>query len=103
MTPIFKEGEKSDNSDYLPISVLRVISRLFEKVVSNQLYQYLDHNGLPSPNQSSFRRLNSTVTCLLENTDDWYMGLDSGLMLGMVFVDLKRPLIRLIIAFSEIN
>ena len=90
VTPIFKEGDKSDKSNYCPISVLPVISRLFEKLVSNQLYQYLDDNGLLSPNQSGFRRLHSSVTCPLKNTDDWYTGLDSGQMLGMVFVDLKR-------------
>ena len=68
--PIFKEIEKSDISDYRPISVLPVISRLFEKLVSNPLYQYLDHKGLLSSNQSGFRRLRSTVTCLLKNADD---------------------------------
>ena len=103
MNPIFNEGEKSDKSNYRPISVLPAISKLFENLASNQLYQYLDHNGLLSPNQSGVRRLHSTVTCLLKITDDWYTGLDSGRMLGMVFVDLKRPLIRLIIAFSVIN
>ena len=56
----------------------------------NQLYHYLDNNGLLSTNQSGFRRLHSTVTCLLKNTDDWYTGLESGQMLGMVFVDLKK-------------
>ena len=30
------------------------------------------------------------VTCLLKNIDDWRTGLDSGQMLGMVFVDLKK-------------
>ena len=90
MTPIFKEAENSDNLYYRPISDLPAIPRLFEKLVSNQLYQYLDHNDLHIPNQSGFRRLHSTVTCLLKNTDDWYTGLDSGQMLGMVFVDLKK-------------
>ena len=90
VTPIFKEGEKSNKSNYRPISVLPVISRLFEKLVFNQLYQYLDHNSLLSPYLSGFRRLHSTVTCLLENTDDWYTGLDSGQMLGMAFVGLKK-------------
>ena len=90
MTPIFKVGKKSNNSNCRPISVLTVISGLFEKLVFNQLYQYLDHNGLLSPNQSGFRRLHSTVACLLKNTDDWYTGLDSGQMLGMVFADLKK-------------
>ena len=90
MTPIFKEGNKSDKSNYRPISVLPVISRLFEKLVLNQLYQYLDHKGLLSLNQSGFKRLHSTVTCLLKNTGDWKTGLDSGQMLGMVFVDLRN-------------
>ena len=90
VTTIFKNGKKSDKSNYCPISVLPVISRLFEKLVSNQLYQYLDHNRLLSPNQSGFRRLHPTVACLLKNKDDWYTGLDSGQVLGMVFVDLKR-------------
>ena len=88
--PIFKEGNKSDKSNYRPISVLPAISRLFEKLVFNQLYQYLDHKGLLSLNQSGFRRLHSNVTCLLKNTGDWKTGLDSGQMLGMVFVDLRN-------------
>ena len=84
------KGDKSDKSNYCPISVLPVISRLSEKLVSNQLYQYLDYNSQFSPNQSGFRRLDSTVTCLLKNIYDWYTGLDSRQMLGMVFVDLKK-------------
>ena len=52
--PIFKKGDKSDKSNYRPISFLPVISRLFEKLVFNQLYQHLDHNGLHSPNPSYF-------------------------------------------------
>ena len=42
VTPIFKEGEKCERSNYRPISVLPVIARLFEKLVFDQLYQYLD-------------------------------------------------------------
>ena len=90
MTRILNVGDTSDKLHYRPISVLPVISRLFEKLVFNQLYQYIDHNGLLSPNQSGFRRVHSTVTCLLKNTDGWYSGLDSGQVFCMVFVDLKK-------------
>ena len=38
-TPIFKQSEKSDNSNYRPISVLPFKSRLFEILVTNQWYQ----------------------------------------------------------------
>ena len=90
VTTISKEGDKSDKSKYCPISVLPVISRVFAKLVFNQLYQYLDHNGQLSHNQSGLRCLHSIVACLLKSTDDWYAGLESGQMLGMVFVDLKE-------------
>ena len=90
VTPIFKEGDKAEKSNYRPISVLPVISRLFEKLVTNQLYQHMNDNGCFSPDQSGFLRLHSTVTCLLKNTDDWYNGLDLGKLVGLVFIDLKK-------------
>ena len=90
VTPIFKDGDRADKSNYRPISVLPVISRLFEKLVTNQLYQYMNDNGHFSCGQSGFLRLHSTVTCLLKNTDDWYNGMDLGKLVGLVFIDLKK-------------
>ena len=90
VTPIFKDGDRTEKSNYRPISVLPVISRLFEKLVFDQLYQYMKENGLFSPDQSGFLRLHSTLTCLLKNTDDWYSGLDLGRLVGLVFIDLKK-------------
>ena len=75
VTPIFKEGDKTEKSNYRPISVLPVISRLFEKLVANQIYQHMNDNGYFSPDQSGFLRLHSTATCLLKTlmtgTIDW--------------------------------
>ena len=90
VTPIFKEGDKAEKSNYRPISVLPVISRLFEKLVFDQLYQHMKENRLFSPDQSGFLHLHSTLTCLLKNTDDWYSGLDLGQLVGLVFIDSKK-------------
>ena len=90
VTPIFKDGEKTEKSNYRPISVLPVISRLFEKLVTDQLYQHMDKNGQFSNDQSDFLRFRSTVTCLLKNTDDWYNWLDLRKLVGLVFIDLKK-------------
>ena len=62
VTPIFKDEDKAEKSNYRPISVLPVISRLFEKLVTNQLYEYMNDSGHYSSGQSSFLRLHSTVT-----------------------------------------
>ena len=44
VAPIFKSGSTQDRSNYRPISVLPVVSRLFEKPIYDQLYEYLDSN-----------------------------------------------------------
>ena len=44
---IYKEGYQSVISNYRPISVRAMISKIFEKLVYKQLYNYLErHNNL---------------------------------------------------------
>ena len=50
----------------------------------------MDGSGLLSPDQSGFRALHSTITCLLKCTYDWFNGIDKGLLTGMIFIDLKK-------------
>ena len=38
--PLFKKGDASNMSDYRPISLLPTISKVFERVIYNQLYDY---------------------------------------------------------------
>ena len=75
------EGDNVEESNYHPISILSVISKLFEKIVFNQLYQYFETDLIYS-GQSGFRKNHSTLTYLLKITDDWYHGLDNGRMVG---------------------
>ena len=70
VTPIFRDGEMADNSNYRPVSVLPVIARLVENLVAKQVYQYMAVDGLFSSGQSAYRRLHSIVTHLLKNTDN---------------------------------
>ena len=67
-----------------------VISRLFEKLIFDQLYQYMKENGMFSGDQPGFFHLFARVTCLKKNTDDWYNGLDLGRIAGLVFIELKK-------------
>ena len=87
-----KNGDRADTLNYRFISVLPVISRLFEKLVANQVYKHREDNGLISSGQSAYLRLHSSVTHLLKNTDDWYNGLHLGRLVGLVFIDLKKAL-----------
>ena len=79
-----------DRSNYGPISVLPVISRLFEGIIFDQMYKYFVANKLFFSDQSGFRALHSVLTCLLEFTNDWYKNFDEGLYTGVIFIDLKK-------------
>ena len=43
---VFKDGEKEIKSNYGPISILPVISRLFEKLIADQVHQYMNEYSL---------------------------------------------------------
>ena len=89
VAPIFKDGATDNKSNYRPISVLPVISRLFEKLIFDQLYDYLNRNQLIFLLKSAFRKLNSILTCLLKSTNDWYLNIDKGRYTAAVFIDLN--------------
>ena len=42
VTPIFKEGSKECPSNYRPISIISVISKVVEKLTYNRLIKYID-------------------------------------------------------------
>ena len=87
---IYKEGDKSEKSNYRPLSVLPVIPRLFERLVYNQLYQHLKSNNLLANEKSGISTVHSTLMCLLKNTDDWYSGLGNGQLVGLVLIDRRK-------------
>ena len=63
VTPIFKQGNRSDMINYRPISVISAIAKVFEKIVYNQLSSYLSENNILSKYQSGFRSFHSTGNC----------------------------------------
>ena len=77
-------------NNYRPISVISVVAKIFEKLIFEQLYEYLNNNNLISASQSGFRTLHSTLTALIETVDNWSINIDNGLLNGVTFIDLKK-------------
>ena len=63
---------------------------MFERIVYDQLYNFLTNEDIISNHQSGFRSLHSTVNALLEATDNWAFNIDRGNVNAVVFLDLKR-------------
>ena len=67
--PIHKSGDHSDPSNFRPISIVPVITKIVERAVHQQLYAYLSENDLLSSSQHGFRPRHSTETALTSITD----------------------------------
>ena len=90
VTPIFKSVQQSDMNNFRPISVLSGVSRLFEKVVHDQLFKFLTANNLLSDNQFAYRKLHSTITSLMNLTDTRYKNIDERKINISLFLDLSK-------------
>ena len=92
MSPIFKNGSKSDLKNYRPIYIVPAVAKSFEKIVYDQLYHCLNENGLLNNCQSGFLSLHNTLTALWKTNDNCYVNIDIGLLDGVIFLDLKKAL-----------
>ena len=66
VAPLHESGDRGDPSNYRPISVLPVVSKLWERVVCTQLMDYLTYHHIVCPQQYGFRSGWSTETALLD-------------------------------------
>jgi hypothetical protein len=69
VTPIFKKGDNSNPTNYRPISVTSVISKIFETVMKTQIEAHLERFDVLSVTQYGFRRKHSTVHAMIAGTD----------------------------------
>ena len=90
VTPIYKGGDKTCMENYRPISVIPILAKIMEKVVYKQLFQFLVEIKLLSDCQSGFRPMYSTQTALLNVTEKLLNSIDSGNIVGLVMIDLKK-------------
>ena len=88
--PLFKKGDQHVLDNYRPISLLLVISKVFEKIVYNQLFNYFTDNNLFYSSQYGFRSLHSTELASLELIDRVFQHLDTGQLPLSVFLDLSK-------------
>ena len=55
MCPIHKNGHKEIVDNYRPVSLLLACGKIFERLIFNYLYQFLEEHNLLSIHQSGFR------------------------------------------------
>jgi hypothetical protein len=70
--------------------VFPAISKIMERILYDQLYDYLTKYELLSDPQFGFRKFHSTATALLDCINDWYVNLHRKMFNLVVLIDLKK-------------
>ena len=84
----FKQGSRNKKENYRPISILPLISKIFEKIICRQLSNHFDN--ILSKFQCGFRKGYSPQHCLLLMIDKWKKAVDNHKVFGAVLTDLSK-------------
>ena len=93
---LHKKNCTEDISNYRPLSILSVLSKIFERSATDQIVKYLEENGLLNSTQHAYRKKHSTTTCLMEAIDYINEQRDKGKIVGLASLDLSK-------AFDSVN
>ena len=94
--PIYKSGNKSSPSNYRPISLLPVFSKIFEKVINHRLLDHLNNKAILNEHQYGFRSEVSTENASSALLNEILTALNNKQIVGGLFCDLYKALTVLI-------
>lgn len=88
ITPIHKGGSKQNVEQYRPISMLSILSKVFERLVHNSIYPTLHGSILRA--QHGFVKRRSTVTNLMVFVNDLFENMERTLQVDAVYTDFRK-------------
>ena len=90
VTPIYKKDEETLLSNYRPVSILPSVSKVFEKIIYNQLYQFFTDQKLFYQSQYGFRQNHSTELAAIELVQKLTSEMDNNEIPINIYLDLSK-------------
>ena len=88
VTPVFKKKDPLDKSNYRPVSILPLLSKVYERVIYNPLSEY--SNNFLNEVLCGFRKAQSTQHALFKLLQSWQKSLDCRGFVGKILIDLSK-------------
>lgn len=92
--PIPKIKNPTEVQHYRPISILPALSKALDRVVCDQICNYLSERNLLDRRQFAYRKHYSTQTCLIRMLDEVRLAADNRMVTISVFFDLSKAFDR---------
>ena len=86
--PVYKKKSKNFKDNYRPVSILPNISKIYERVIYEQMQPYFEN--LLSKFQCGFRKGYNAQHCLMVLIEKWKKCVDNGGAFGALLTDLSK-------------
>ena len=90
IVPIFKGGDHDSPSNYRPVALLPILSKVIEKLAKRRIVDYLDRNNILRQEQFGFQTSKGTSDAVLAFLEKLYLTLNDGDVAAAVFCDLTK-------------
>ena len=85
--PLYKADDDMLFNNYRPVSLLSVLSKVFERIVYNRLISILENNKILFKNQFGFRKQHSTYMALMVLLEKIHKALENGEFVVGIYLD----------------
>nr|VZI47861.1 unnamed protein product [Spirometra erinaceieuropaei] len=92
ISPLHKGGSRVSANNYRPVSLTSICCKIMEKIIKQQIMQFLEQIHLLSDSQHGFRKGRSCVTNLLYCLEHWTRAVDRGDMVHAIYIDFKKAI-----------
>ena len=96
VSPIYKKGERNENNNYRPITVLTQFNQIFERLISKRLQSFFDKFELFTKKQFGFLKKHCTEHAILDLKECIIKNLEKKEVTAVLFLDLQK-------AFDTVN
>ena len=90
VTAVHKKGSRDEASNYRPISLTCICSKVMETLVNRQLVQHLLNNNILSRYQHGFTYGRSCLTNLLATLEDCSLNMDNNIPTDIIYLDFAK-------------
>ena len=89
VTPLFKNGDRSDGDNFRPITLLTLLNKIFEKLLHKRMVAFINKHNILSNNQYGFRKGHSTSHAVTHLSESVIKHLEKKKVCALLFIDLK--------------
>ena len=87
--PLHKKEDPLNPKNYRPVAIVPILSKVLERLIFNQIVQYLTENKLLHPNHHAYRVHHNTTTALIQMCDVWLESVGEGELTGACLLDMS--------------